>query len=108
MTPDMAAIRMATIRVCTATPPGSRPASTRMPLKRSFAIPDRSSSAAIRMNIGIATSEYSVMKPKMREVTSGSALPPNQPKVKSSATSPVTQASGRPVRSRRKMQATRT
>jgi hypothetical protein len=78
-----------------------------MPLNNDLAMPERSSNAAMRMNMGIATSEYSVMKPKMRAVTRGSAMPPNQPKVKISATRPVTQAKGWPLSSSRKMAATR-
>ncbi len=103
MIPDSAARKNATTTVWMATPPGSRPANTRMALNKSLAIPERSSNEAINTNIGTATSEYSVTKPYTRLVTSGSALPPNQPKVKTSATRPVMKASGSPVTSRAKI-----
>ncbi len=103
MIPEMAARKNATTMVCTATPPGSRPAKKRMELNRSRASPDRSSKPAMKTNIGTATSEYSVMKPNMRLATSGTATGPNQPKVKPAATRPVTNANGSPSTSNAKI-----
>ena len=70
-----------------------------MASNRSRAMPDRSRIAAISTNIGTETKMKDETKLNTRLVISGTAIGPNQPRAKISATRSVTKASGMPVRS---------
>jgi len=60
MIPDIAAMMIAMIMVTTPTPPRTRRSQASSASYMSLAIPDRSMSEAMRMNIGTEISTYSV------------------------------------------------